>query len=200
VTHYPSKFRALTGDSFDWSADTLPTMANESAARVKTRTYAHAVAEVIFGFLGLIWLLLVPRHPFLVFGPGVFYLRDLPFHLAPVWVGVYWWVVALNVVQLSWRCIDLSRGSWREPRRAQHLVVKIFGLIPLALLLTVRDQAYFTLQHPEVNQPRYGATVALTNHSTHLSLMVVCAIVVLQLVWDLGRIGLEAYRKRAAAK
>jgi hypothetical protein len=178
----------------------MPPVEKEFASGMKPHAYARAVAEVIFGFLALIWLLLVPRHPYLLLGPGAYVLQALPVQLAPVWIQFYWWIIALNVLQLGWRCVDLIRGSWRGERPGQHLVFKIFGLIPLALMLTVRDQAYFTLRSPEVNQAHYGAALATINHAVHLGLLVVSVIVVAQLLWDLGKMGVDAYRKRAAAK
>jgi hypothetical protein len=77
-------------------------------------------------------------------------------------------------------------------------VVKTLGLIPLGLVLTIREQAYFTLRHPAVDEARLGAALAALNHAIHLGLLVVCVIVVAQLVWDMGQVGVKAYRKRAA--
>jgi len=37
------------------------------------------------------------------------------------------------------------------------------------------------------------------NISIHLSLLVLCAINVMQLLWGIGRMSLNVYRKRAAA-
>jgi len=200
ATHYPSKLQALTGDTFDWSGGALPTAVHSSVPEKQSRTYAHAVAEVVFGLIGLAWLALIPEYPYLLFGPGAIYLQASPFQAAPVWFPVYWSIVALNIIQLGWRGIDLIRGSWRGPRRAQHFATKIFGLAPLAILLTVRNQAYFTLKHPALDQTQYGTTLDSINRAIHLGLAVVCFIVVAQLLWDLGRIGVEAYRERAAAR
>lgn len=199
ATHYPERCPAFAKASADWTPSTLPPLKNETEAGKRPRSYALAVAEVIFGFILLAWLLLVPQHPYLLLGPGALYLKISPFQPSPVLIQIFWWIIALNVLQLCWRCVDLIRGSWRGPRRAQHLAVKAFGLIPLALLLTVRDQGYFTLRHPEVNEVRYGTALASINHAIHLGLAVVCAIVVLQLVWDIVQVGLKAYRKREAA-
>jgi len=199
ATHYPSKLRALTGDSFDWSSGTMPPVQTGSASGKDSRSYTQAVAEVVFGFIGLVWLALVPHHPYLLMGPGAYYLQASPFQAAAVWVPIYWSIIAVNVVQLGWRGIDLIRGSWRGPRQAQHFVVKIIGLIPLALVLTVRDQAYFTLRHPAADEGRLGAALAALNHAIHLGLLVVCVIVVAQLLWDFGQAGVHAYRRRLAA-
>ena len=78
------------------------------------------------------------------------------------------------------------------------LAFKIFGLVPLALLLAVRDQGFFTLRHPEMDRAQYGAAVDGINRSIHLGLLIVFALVVLQLLWEIGRVILDAYRRREA--
>ena len=80
-----------------------------------------------------------------------------------------------------------------------QLAFKAFGLIPLALLLTIRDQTYFLLRNPVRDETQYGTALTTINLAIHKGLMLVCAIVVLQLLWEIGRVSLEAYRKRMAA-
>jgi hypothetical protein len=199
AAHYPEKCPEIAGVTADWSPGTLPPLEKEEAGGKKPRSFAHAVAEEVFGFLFLIWLLLVPHYPYLLLGPGVFYLPVTPFQLAPVWVAFYWSVVALNVLQLVWRSVDLARGAWQKTRRLEHIVMSAFGLIPLGLLATVRDQVFVTLKHPVLDQARYGATVDSINKSIHLSALILCAIAVLSLAWEIGQMSVDAYRKRVAA-
>ena len=200
AARYPEKCPSIAGFHAQWSPSNLPPLEPAVAAGKKRRSYAHAVTEVIFGFIFLIWLLLVPRYPYLMFGPGAAILHASRFRIAPVWLTYYWWIVGLNAIQLAWRCIDLLRGAWRQPDRYQHLVVKIFGLIPLLLLLNVHDHQYVLLRHPEVDQLQNGATVDSLNSAIHLGLAAVCTIIVLQLAWDIGRGVLDIARTRAAAR
>jgi hypothetical protein len=199
VTHYLAKWRGIAGSSFGWSPADLPPVEKEPASGKKPRSYAHAVAEVIFGFLFLVWLLLVPQHPYLLSGPGAAYLRASPFQLAPVWVQFFWWVVALNLLHLGWRLVHLWRGNWHGPRTAQQSAMSALGLIPVALLLSVRDHAYVTLRHPVLDQVRYGGNLDTINQAIYHSALFLCAIAVLELFWQIGRISVDVYRKRAAA-
>jgi hypothetical protein len=199
AVHYPAKCPSIAGVTADWSPGTLPPLEKEEAREKKPRSFAHAVAEVIIGFIFLIWVLLVPHYPYLLLGPGADYLHSSPFLLAPFWVAFYWAVVALNALQLAWRSVDLARGAWQKPRRAQHIVMSAFGLIPLGIVLTVRDQIFITLAHPALDQARYGGTVDAFNKMIHLSAMIVCAIAVLSLAWEIVRMSMDAYRKRVAA-
>ena len=199
ATRYPGRWPLPVARSADWTPSTLPPVDKEAVSGQKPRSYAHAVAEAIFGFLALVWLLLVPDHPYLLMGPGAAYMQGSPFQLAPVWVPIYWWVVGLNVLQLGWRAVDLLRGSWRGPRSAQRNTVQALGLIPLLLLLNVRNHAWVVLSHPAMDQARYGAALDGINKGIYLGASILCALAVLQLVWEIGRMGLNVYRKRAAA-
>jgi hypothetical protein len=199
VTRQYIKIPAMAAPSAGWSPGALPPLEQETEFGKKPRSFANAAAEAIFGFFFLVWLLLIPRHPFLLMGPGVFYLNASPFELAPVWFQFFWCVVALNVLQVALHCVNLLRGTWQKPHPAQHVAIKVFGMIPLVLLLTASDHVTVILKHPALDEARYGGTLNTINHSVNWSLSVVCTIVVLQLGWEIGRIALNAYRKRAAA-
>ena len=200
ATRCPEKCPPIAGFYAKWSPSSLPPLEPALAPGKKRRSYAQAVAEVIFGFLALAWLLLVPRFPFSMFGPGAAFVHASPFRIAPVWFTFYWWCVAINVVQLIWRCIDLLSGSWRRPGRAQHIAVAAVGLIPLVWLTSLRDHAYVLLRHPATDQLRYGPTADSINHGIHVSLQILCVLVVLQLAWEITRLFLGIWRARSAAR
>jgi hypothetical protein len=109
-------------------------------------------------------------------------------------------MVALSVWQLAWRCLELYRGTWQKAQPAPNLVMKAIGLIPLILLLTVHDHVFVQLSHPALDQVRYGATVDIINKSIFWSFLGILVIAVMQMAWDLGRMGLTAWRKRLAAQ
>ena len=184
----------------EWSPSSLPPLDKQALSGKKPRSYAIAVAEVVWGFLFLGWLLLVPKHPFLMFGPGATYIHYSPFQLEPVLFQFYWWVVGLNVLQLAWRCLDLMFGGWQGPRVAQQVATKIMGLVPLLILINAPGHMLFTLKNPAVDQARYGEALHQTNQGIHAALLIVCLIVVLQLLFEAGQKGLAAYRKRMAAE
>jgi hypothetical protein len=164
----------------------------------KPKTYAQAVAEVIFGWIVLVWLLLVPRHPFLLMGPGVAVLYAMPYQLAPVWWTFYWCIVVLNVVELSWRMIDFLRGRWQGPHDAQHFVKRVLGLIPLVVVLAAPGRVLVVLKNSA--DATHAMTLAQINKGVYRGFEVIAAIVLLQMVWMAGKMSLEAYRRRLAAR
>ena len=190
------KFPATAGYGPNWTPSDLPPVEKKTGCGKRPRSYAQAVAEVIFGFLLIVWLLLIPKYPFLLLGPGVVYMHVSQFQLEPVWWQFYWWIVGLNIFQFGMKLINLSYGAWQDPQAWMTMLNKVIGLIPIVILFN--HPVLFSLKHPELDQQHYGATLDLVNRSVHRGLLCVFAIVVLQLVWEIGVRGLAAYRKRAA--
>jgi hypothetical protein len=194
------EFKGIAVPPSSWSPGTLPPIASRGIDGKKPRSYAKAVAELVFGILFLGWLLLIPTHPYLVMGPGAYILRVSPYQLSPALMQFFWCVVALNVIQLGWKAVDLYRGTWGVPSRAQHIVFSLVGLIPLGALLSVPNHMFVLLKHPELDLAKLGANLDATNAAIYKALLLVAAIVVLKLVWELGQMGIEGYKRRVAAQ
>jgi len=191
------KFPASAGNGLNWTPSSLPPIEKNAPRDKKPPSYARAVAEVIFGFLLIVWLLAIPAYPFLLFGPGIVYLRLSPFQLEPVWILFGLWIVGLNVFQVSWKLIDLLRGAWQNPQPWRTIAFKAIGLIPILVLIS--QPVLFSLKHPQLDQQRYGATLDLVNRSVHRGMLCVLAIAGLQLMWEVGVRVTNSYRQRAAA-
>jgi hypothetical protein len=195
AVRYPEKFPTSTG--YQWSPSSLPPL--EKLEVGKPRSYIRAVTEIVLGFLLLAWLLLIPRHPFLLMGPGAVVLQVAPFELAPVWWTFYWWIVGLNAFQLMWKCVDLARGRWQFRNPIQHVAFKVGGLIPILILLNARDHVYVLLKKGGADQLKYGQHVTQINDGVHLGISVLCAIVVIQMAWDIWLVIRDQYRSRGLA-
>ena len=197
ATRYPEICPQIAGVSGPWSPSSLPPVEKQEKDFGKPRSYPYAIAEVVFGFILLTWMLLIPRYPFLVLGPGTVFLTSGPFELGQVWWAFYWWVVGVNALELAWRCINLLRGTWQRRSMAEHVVIKAIGLIPIGVILAAKSDALVRLRNPAVNQAHYGSALDSINKSIHLGLGVVCVIVVAQLAWDVGRAMYRGYEERA---
>jgi len=196
MAHYPAQVQSIIAPYLDWNPAALPPIEPDTAPGKKRRSLAHALAEVVFGFIGLIWLLLIPHNPWVVLGPGALYLESLPYELTPVWFLFYWSIVALNLIQLIWRSIDLARGSWQRPHPLQGIVWKTMGIVPPILLLTAAGHTFVVLKQGVLPPSAQTlATLDTINLSIYRGMMVVCAITVLQLLWDIAQFALRAYRK-----
>jgi hypothetical protein len=199
ITRHYVTIPALAAPAAEWSPGSLPPLLQQAPGK-KPRSFPMAVSEAVFGFLVLIWMLLIPQNPWLLLGPGAAFLDASPFKLAPVCVQFYWWIVGLNALQLGWNVLNLWSGRWQQPHPVMQIVYKAVGLIPLLLLLDAPDHALLLLKHPALDQARYGATLNATNNGVYRGFLVIGVIVTLQLIWNAGRMGLEGYRKRQAAR
>jgi len=166
----------------------------------KRRTYAHAVAEIVFGFIFLGWLLVVPKHPFLMFGPGAAVLHASPFRPAPVLWTFYWLLLCLSAIELAWSCINLLRDAWQTPNRYRHIVMKFLGLVPMVFMATAPHGVYVLLRNPGIDADRYGRTLDSINQGAHTVVLLMCAIVSLQFVWEIAKLVYESMRDRAVAR
>lgn len=180
----------------EWSPASLPPLEKVHPS-LKPKNYAHAVAEVVFGFLFLVWLALIPTYPFLLVGPGLEYLRHAPFALAPTVMVFYYWVLALNVLQVGWHAVELIQGTWQRRRSVQYLVFKAFAVIPLWVLVRAPEHKLLLLKSPAMDAAHYGATVDAVNYGAHEGLLVVLVITVIQFVWAFGK--LWFHRRRDGA-
>ncbi|HEY1679976.1 MAG TPA: hypothetical protein VGG04_19820 [Candidatus Sulfotelmatobacter sp.] len=177
-----------------WSPLDLPPVdANDNENR--RWSFAKAMAEVIFGCLFFAWLLLVPHYPYLMFGPGAWYLASLPYKLAHAWWPFYWCIVGINGFELMWKIADLTGGAWQKRRVWRHWAMHSLSLIPLGILLAAPGQQLFLAKTVAAN----AKSLADANRGLHTALMVAVAVVALQIVWHTGKMVVEAYRKRVAA-
>ncbi len=190
------KLGPFTPPSAAWSPSTLPAL-DKNEFRKEVNSRARAIAEVVFRFVGLIWLLLLPSYPYLLVGPGAYYLDKLPYQLAPVWVTFYWWAVALNGLQLAWRGVELARGNWQRPLRWLRLAEEALNFIPLLILLSAPQHLLLMLRQPATAEAAVRASIGPINHAIYLSLVLICALFVVTLGWKLGQLVLEVYRKRS---
>ncbi len=184
-----------------WTPLDLPPVGADAGGWAKPRSFTRTFLEVFFGCVMFAWILLVPHYPFLLFGPGACYLGSLPYQLAPVWWTFYLCLVCLNAFELTWRIVDLARGAWqRPPNRVRQLVMQVLSLVPLCVLLAAPNHILFLLKNPAADEAAHGATLASANKGVFQAVSIIIAIVVLQLIWGVGRSVLDAYRQRVAAR
>ena len=183
LARHPEMLPRMDGINADWSPAKLPPLEPDSSK--KPRNFAKAVAEVIFGWLFLIWLVLIPRYPFLWLGPGAFYLRAIPFTIAPVVWTFFWVAVTINFVQVVWNTIDLVRGTWRQPSRIKPILYKAFGMVPMGVLIAAPGRVYAVLSNPAAGSARYGAVIDGININIWRAAAMIFAIVAVQVLWEM---------------
>lgn len=192
--HYPERFPQIARIIGKWDLNDLPKIGPVKGCR--PRTFGVAVIDAGFHALLLVWVLLLPRYPVLILGPGVFAVNALPYKYAPILMDFYWAIVVLNVVQLVWKVVDLNTGAWAGERRIQHFAIKLMGMIPLVILLREPGHMWILLKDPAAEFDKYGAQLAQINQAIYLGLRIVLAIVVVTFVLELGKLWLVGYKRR----
>ena len=181
----PEKWQGLAEQAANFPKAEYATRRCGGRQGKRKRTLAHAVAEAAFGFLFLVWLLLIPQNPWLMMGPGAAIWKASPFQLAPVWMTFYWWTVAAHALQLAWLCVELARGRWQTKHGLRHAVVKAIELIPIYVLLYAPGQMLLVLREPARDGARLGATLSEWNEGLHKAILMIAALVAAQIVWTL---------------
>jgi len=199
IAHQMVQIPALCQPSGAWSPAGLPPVDTATNGGAKPKSFATAVAEVIFGFFWLVWLLLVPSHPYLLLGPGASYVTSLPYKLAPVWVPVYWCLVGCGVLQLAWNMVELARQNWLRPRPAMRLAFQSLAFVPMIVLVIARDHALVLLKNPAADQVRLATSLDAVNRMANMSVASVFVVLVVVLAVGSVQWFLESRRKRIAA-
>ena len=90
----------------------------------------ETVCDLAFNFIGLIWLLLVPHNPFLIFGPAAAFLTP-----GAVWHTFYVPIVALCAFGLMRPAITLAKPQWTWWPTLGQLLQNAFVLTILKFML-----------------------------------------------------------------
>jgi hypothetical protein len=110
-------------------------------------------ASNIFGFIGLVvgtvWLLLTPRWPYLMLGPGALYLPALALKPMPGWIAFYWSIGVVLSGQVVLQFLRLVRWLPRQKARTVDVILRIIALL-IGVLLLLKAPNYVTSPYPEV--------------------------------------------------
>jgi hypothetical protein len=191
--HHPEWMPQVTQLACKWDLNDLPQLDPVTHGKKKSR--AHTIIDAAAHTLMLCWLLLLPKYPVLIFGPGAFVMQALPYTIAPVIMNFYWAVVALNLMQLAWKLVDLYTGAWMGERKLQHFTIKLIGIIPLVILLRAPEKMWILLKDPAAEFAKYGNQLAQINQAIYIGLRVVLAITLITFFLEVGNWFIRSYRR-----
>ncbi len=169
-----------------WDPRTLP-----ERVTGKEPSLSNKVADLVMNALGLMWLLAVPNHPYLVLGPGAS-LDKLSLTLTPDWHVFYWQIVGLLAVMLVLKAVALFASA--RVRNGLKLTCQGIGI--LILVVMVQARTYFVPLHEGSNLPTL-TNLAQVNYSVNLGFKVALGISVVKFLWDLWQSLTESRNKAA---
>jgi len=135
------------------------------------------VIDLVMHCLWMAYVLTVRWHPFLLIGPGVFYLDKIGVGFAPVWHVFYALLVVLLTVQLGMKLLALTPGphAWMK---SMYFATNVLGVVALAIV--VRADQIFVATSATTNLQ----TLAQVNHSVGLAMRIALVIAVVGLIND----------------
>ena len=125
-----------------WDPSTLPPLEKQES---KTSS-VQSVCDLVFGCFGLLWLLLVPTYPFLIFGPAAGTLQ-----VGSIWHSFYWPIVLLSAMNVARAAIALARPQWDWFPKFGQLISTALTLILLRFLLDAAGVGSGVHWHPFVS-------------------------------------------------
>jgi len=154
-----------------WEPEKLPPLAHPA----KQKSLAGRIADLVVHSLWLLYVLAIPRHPYLILGPGSLFLSRLSAGFAPVWRPFYVAIIVLLVAQLIIKLTALTSGNHRS-EALLRLLIKLLGLAPTGLLAFAT--IYFVPTSPTANLH----ALAQINYGVNLGFRIVFAIALLDLL------------------
>jgi hypothetical protein len=138
-------------------------------------TFVQTFSELVFNVFGLVWLLLVPHHHWMILGPAAAFLT-----LAPMWHTFYMAFVLLAAAVIVRLAITLARPQWTWFPLSAQLAQTVVTLIILKFMIDAGGHPTSGGWYPFVmladsvrNSSHYMKIAAVVNASVLISL--VCA-------------------------
>jgi hypothetical protein len=151
-----------------WDPRSLPPLVKREQIQSGTKS----VCEVAFGVLGLMWLLIAPQYPFLVFGPAAAFLK-----LGPLWHQFYLPIILLTLAGLAHQLVSLARPQWTLLPPIGRLLTTGLGLVLLNFVIKAATPTPNGDWHPFVvlaqavhNSAQYNRIAAIVNVMILISL------------------------------
>jgi hypothetical protein len=164
--------------SADWDPMKLPPAIPFD--QPKPKSFAVRLIELALQCLWLAYVLIIPYNPFLLLGPGVYYLNSLSIRFAPVWHTFYLILLALLSIQLLIKLLALRNRPqpWQVPL---ELITRAVSAVAVALLAF--SKTYFLPDSPTANLQSIAATTTAMN----LGFRILLLIIVVTLIIDIAK-------------
>ena len=173
--------------SHAWDPRTLPRLVRHEL-RISRR---ESLFEFIFTAAAVVWLLLIPRSPWLIMGPAAAFLDA-----TPIWATVYAPMLILATATTALSLFNFLRPYWTPARSAIRAAIHAGSLAVFAMLL--RGGAWVTAK-PEAPLPQGTRLVEVINASCEIFLFFGALLAVVEIVRELRRLRRHGSKPRTAA-
>ena len=158
-----------------WDPRKLPPLVKTDPRKSQFELIAQFVIQTIFG----VWWLAGLHYQYLIFGPGIAFLR-----FGPVWQMIYPLFVVLVIVDLGLTASRLVWPQWMQGGQVARLVMSALGLIVLYFLLNASDLFVAT----DASAPPLQSLARNINYGVRLGLVVTAIVNVINVVRESARL------------
>ena len=185
-THAPDAFNCK------WDPLALPPVKKQE----RKKSMVHTVCELAFNWFGLVWLLLLPHYPALIFGPASTFLTP-----GPIWHRFYLPFVLLAAFAVLRSAIKLAKPQWGWFPSSSEMLQTVGGLVILHLMLNAVGhtnwQTFVTLTDAARNSAQYIRVALVVNVSVLIGALGACLGLSIALVFQTWEL-LKYFRKATA--
>jgi hypothetical protein len=173
--------------SHAWDPRTLPKLVRHEHRLSRLESLFEFIATAA----AVVWLLLIPRSPWLIMGPAAAFLDA-----APIWATVYTPMLILATATAGLSLFNFLRPYWTPARSAIRAAIHAGSLVVFSLLL--RGGAWVTVK-PDVALPRGTRLVEVINAGCEIFLFFAALLAVVEIVRELRRLRRHGAKPRTAA-
>jgi len=172
-----------------WDPMKLPALEPEQA--VKQKSFNMRLLELAVHCLWILYVIMIPVHPFLIFGPGARAMSAAGVGLAPVFHPFYVLILVMLGVQLVMKIVGLRSGEQRLVKPLDF-VANLLGIWALSMLAFAK----------QIIVPLSGgmdaSKLASTNHALSLAFRLALLFAVYGLIKELWKYFRSRIRVRRA--
>jgi hypothetical protein len=158
-----------------WDPRKLPALVKTDPRKSRFELIAQLVTQILFS----LWWLAGLHYQYLIFGPGIAFLR-----FGPVWQTIYPLFVVLVVVDLSLTASRMTWPQWTHGGQVTRLVMSALGIVVLYFLIGAPD--LFVASN--ANTPQLQALAKNLNLGVHVGLTVAMLVNIYNVVKESARL------------
>jgi hypothetical protein len=152
-----------------WDPRKLPALVQKTPRKSQFELIAQLVVQTIFS----VWWLAGLHYQYLIFGPGIAYLR-----LGPVWQALYPLLVVNVVVDLALTVSMLVWPAWTRRQVVWRLIMHALNLVVVYFLINASD--LFIPADPSV--AKLQGLVKVVNYWSHIGLVITEVVLVAKIL------------------
>jgi hypothetical protein len=173
----------------DWDPRKLPKVIDHEYRISRPR----AIGELLFTVASLVWLLLLPRMPFLLLGPAAAFLEP-----APIWPLAYVPLLLLTLATAALHAANVARPYWTKSRSLVRVGLQAAAVLIFALLLRA-DEWFIPASTATVwNGVHVERLAGIINVSFQIGFLVAAIISAIEALRELHRLNVRRQASHTA--